>query len=330
VLEGKEAIIPSLWLSLWAASGPMGQMAGSLIGGWLQDVIGRRRNIFVFTLFEIGTIFMSYFADRLSTPEGRRSLYFAGKLLEGAAMGSVIGTANTYISENFPLNLRASILSLPTIYTLLGEFIGALIIQSRVMILNEESYRLPIAAQWAFSVIPLVAVLTLPESPVWLMRQDKWEQAQKACSRLEGGDGSSWFSRLKLDLEEERNETGQREETSYLDCFRRRANARRTGIVIFANLLTELFGLPLLGHSTYLLELAGMSSSDAYDGFISGCVVGVVANLGAFWMVPRFGRRSLTFSTLACITILWLTVGISACFKASSAFWYANLPIIST
>ncbi|KAF2025397.1 MFS general substrate transporter [Setomelanomma holmii] len=39
--EGKW-ILPSTWLALWNIASPIGAMAGSLFGGWLQDKIGRR------------------------------------------------------------------------------------------------------------------------------------------------------------------------------------------------------------------------------------------------------------------------------------------------
>lgn len=322
---GRIPIIPSVWLSLWAASGPIGTMIGSVFGGWLQDALGRRRSLLWSSIFQIGTIFMCYFADEVSSADGRRALYFAGKLVQGIAMGAIICTAQTYISEVFSPQLRGPLLSLPPIFTLLGEFIGALIIKSRVSMLERASYRIPLACQWVFSAVPLFLAVVLPESPVWLMRRRQWDLASRACKRLEGPPKDNnvlgTYDRLKTDLEQEGVENGERLESSYVDCFKRAVNARRTGIVIFANLIPILFGLPMLGHSTYLATLVGMDASDAYDFFIGGCVMGLVANMTAVWAVTRFGRRTLLLSTMAAMAILWLSVGIAACFKTTSIAW---------
>lgn len=43
VYKGKK-IIPSVWLSLWLASNPLGMAFGSVFAGWFQDVVGRRKS----------------------------------------------------------------------------------------------------------------------------------------------------------------------------------------------------------------------------------------------------------------------------------------------
>lgn len=318
-------IIPSIWLSLWAASSAIGSLIGSLIGGWSQDAVGRRWTIGVSGMIQAASVTISYLADQAATTDARGGIYFTGKVAQGIAMGAVMCTTQAYISEVLPASIRGSVVSTLAPFNVLGQIIAALVIKSQEDIMEPIAYRLPMATQWIFSAIPLALVIFLPESPAWLMRKGYFHQAREACLKLEGpkmsGDGENTYDRLHADVARESEDGGKFDEISYLDLFRRHSDARRTVIVLFASTIPELFGLPLFGHTTYFIELLGMKAGTATTWYICGALGGFVFSFLGFYLLTRVGRRRMLVLGLTPIALLWLAMGIAACFPSTSIAW---------
>ncbi|CRG87033.1 Maltose permease MAL61 [Talaromyces islandicus] len=322
-------IIPTIWLSLWSASSAIGSLTGSLIGGWSQDAVGRKWTIGVAGVMQAVTVTISYLADQAATTNARGGIYFVGKVSQGMAMGAMMCTAQAYISEVLPPLIRGSVVSTLAPFAVLGQIIAALVIKSQEDIMEPIAYRLPMATQWIISAIPLVLVIFLPESPAWLMRKGRFHQAREACLKLEGpkmpDDGNNAYDRLRVDIARESEDGSKFNEISYLDLFRKRSDARRTMIVLFASTIPELFGLPLFGHTTYFAELLGMKAGQATTLYICGAVGGFLFSVLGFYLLTRVGRRRLLVFGLTPIALLWLAMGIAACFKSASIAWFVGV-----
>ncbi|KAM0520746.1 hypothetical protein ACHAPE_003144 [Trichoderma viride] len=320
-------IIPTSWLSIWSVSGPLGNMIGAFFSGWSQEKIGRRPILGLSGVIQAATVTICYLADQAPSDIGRRGLYFVGKFAQGIAVGSILCVAQTYVSEILPPMLRGPMLAWPSIFTVLGEILGAVIIRSRVDVAGPESYRVPIAGQWAFSAIPVLLVIFLPESPAWLLRKGKEDAAVKASRQLQGSraqasSGDQVMGYLREALALEAVESASRLEHSYLDCFRpAHGNLRRTTIVIFTNFIPQLFGLAFIGHLTYVLEVTGMPASTASLWFIVGAVLSLVTNLVALWLLTKVDRRLMLLSTLGLIWLMWLMAGIAGVFNSIASSW---------
>ncbi|CRG91449.1 Alpha-glucosides permease MPH3 [Talaromyces islandicus] len=326
--DGDDYIIPSVWLSLWAVSGPLGTAVGSLLGGWAQDRFGRRFTIGVASVWQATSITICFLSDEAPSIETRGGTYFAGKLAQGIGMGGILSAMQTYMSEILPTSLRGPILSLGAPLFLLGQFVGSLVIKAGVDLTARNSYRIPVAIQWVLSSIPFLVTILLPESPVWLMRKSKLEAAEAACRRLAGPQSTLLYNRLRDESVQRELENTANNDISYLDLFRRRPDFRRSAIIIFANLIPEFFGLPLLGHSSYLLEVIGMSAGKATTYFIGGVVASIITNFIAFWLMSRIGRRPMLILSMAAITVLWATVGIVGCFSSAGGSIYIGIGLI--
>ena len=320
-----------MWLSLWAASAPLGGVIGSIIAGWGQDRVGRRNTFVVASIFQAATITICYLADQVPGYHEKNAVYFVGKTIQGIAVGVLIPCAQVYVSETLPVQLRGSVLSLIVPFKMLGQLIAAVVIRAEASNPNPSAYRIPIALQWVFSIIPLGLCLVLPESPIWLMRKGRWEAAEKAAASLDGkahaNDPGSTYQRLRANVLLEAQEL-KHEGTTYIDIFRGSENRRRTFIVAFAGMVPPLSGLPLLGHSSYFTQLLGMSAEDATTFFIGGVVAGLVANFVAFYLLSRTGRRPLLITGMAVVGFLYLTTGIAAIWPGDPAAWWVLSPIL--
>ncbi|EXJ58336.1 hypothetical protein A1O7_05761 [Cladophialophora yegresii CBS 114405] len=321
-------IIPSMWMGLWNAISPIGIMIGSIMAGWLQDRVGRRLSLGLSSVLSaagVAAVFSSQFLDDL---ESRRGAFLAAKLIMGLAIGGVLCTTQTYLSEILPPKLRGSVMAFFPVFTLLGQLIGAVVVYASLDLPGKRPYTTPMIAQWPFSAVPLVIAIVLPESPAYLLRKRKFDKAFKAQRRLDSAktDTQRNIDNLLFALQKE-EEQDRHDRATYLECFRG-TNLRRTLIVIFANLLPQLFGLSLLSDASYFIQVVGMSAHNALLFLQLGVALGLVANIVSMWMVTKVGRRPLGMTTLAISILLWGAMGIAGIFDGVVVIWYTAVTMM--
>lgn len=323
VKHGNKYIIPSTWYSLWSVASPIGAMIGAVWAGWIQDRIGRRWMLAIEGLTIAGAVGVVFSSDLPETKDGKSAMFFVGKMLEGFAVGGIGCTTQTYLSEIIPPRLRGPALAIAPFYQLLGQLIASIVVRAQLEVDGRSSYRIALASEWPFAILPLALAFGVPESPVWLIHKDFITRASSSYKKLhnskraEGVDER--FEELQQTIVEE-HEAAKMKEATYLDCFRD-SNKRRTLIVVLAETLPELFGLTLLGHASYFVQNVGMSATHSLTFLILGVVLGLLANLCSLLTLSRFGRRRLILITLSAVSVIWLSIGISGCFDSPVVPW---------
>ena len=312
-------MLPSLWLGLWNVASPLGSIIGAALGGWFQDWTGRRLSLAMGTFLSavgVAIIYGSSFLDDINT---RRAVFFAGKAFQGGAIGMVTTTTQTYMSEILPPTLRGPILAFFPTFTLLGQLVGAGVIYGCLGL--DKGYRVCFATQWAFSAVPLIVTVFLPESPTYLVRKGKRGQAFKAQERLNspGQDTEETISRLERHIAHERKQA----QATYIDCFKG-TNTRRTMIVVLSGLLPQIFGLALLAKASYFAQIVGMEANLSLLVLVLGILCGFIANVISIWVLSKVGRRWLTLASLAAATLIWGTMGISGIWSGQATVWYVD------
>lgn len=311
--------VPAVWLSLWAALGPFGSVIGSLAGGWLQDKIGRKLCLAIGSFISALGVAIVFASNHGTDVESRRSLFLVGKIVQGFAIGIVAVQSQTYCSEIVPTCLRGPALALFPTFTMLGQLAGAVVIYGVSKIEGQKSYEIAFATQWIFSAPPLALAFVMPESPAYLVKKRKMDQALKAQERLltMEVDAREVLQKVQrsIDAEEE-----MAKQASYWDCFNK-ANIRRTMIVVYANLVTALFGLPLLASASYFMQVVGMSARNSLVFLILGIVLGLLSNGVGVWVMSRVGRRPLLIITLSIAAVLWTGMGIAGFWSGVVTIW---------
>ncbi|KAF3229988.1 hypothetical protein TWF192_007049 [Orbilia oligospora] len=317
-------IIPAAWLGLWNGMYPIGAMIGSICSGLVQDRFGRRLSLFIGSILTAASVAVCYISDVPVSLDGKRGLFLFGKLLQGFAMGHVVSTSQTYISENLPPGLRGLLFALNPLFQLLGQLLGAVVVQALLTTNGPQAYRTCFATQWPFSVIPLLLSVFMPESPPWLIRQLKVKDARQSFHRV----GSAGVGNLEQEFQslvqlviEEHQRAELESDVRYIQCFQGE-NLRRTLIAVFASLIPTAFGLPLLASVSYFFPILGMTVSTSLTLLIIGVVLGIVANIVSFWTLVRFGRRSLMIYSLAASSIVWLASGVAGIFSGGIPIWF--------
>jgi len=307
-------ILPSMWLGLWNFISPGCSMVGAVAGGFFQDRFGRRWSLALGSLLCAAGVAVCFISNRPHVIDTRRAVFLVGKGIQGGAIGMVMATAQTHMSEILPPNLRGPLLAFFPIFTLLGQVAGALVIFACLNLPN--GYVTGFATQWPFSVLPLIMALIVPESPTYLIRKGQDEAARKAQKRLDGPDIDTELTlqRLRAHIEHER----QQANATYRDSFRK-GNLRRTLIVMYASMVPQLFGLTLLGKASYFIQIVGMQANLSVIVLILGIVCGLLANVASIPVLARFGRRPLLLSGLIVAALFWGTMGIAGAFDSVSS-----------
>ena len=243
-------------------------------------------------------------------------MFLAGKGFQGGAIGMVMTTVQTYMSEILPPSLRGPLLAFFPTFTLLGQLIGAIVIYACLDL--DKGYRLCFASQWPFSAVPLLVALLAPESPTYLIRAGQDEKAYKAQKRLDSKDipTEHVLGLIRENIEREKLQT----QAAYKDCFKP-VNLRRTLIIILVNLLPQLFGLTLLAKASYFSQIVGMDPDLSLMVLVLGLVAGLIANFASIWILSRVGRRRLILCSMSALVVIWGSMGISGFWDGTATVW---------
>lgn len=292
-------------------------MVGSVIGGPFQDRFGRRWSLGASSIFCAAGVAICFVSNLPGAEDGRRGTFTAGKFVEGTAIGMMLCTTQTYMSEVLPPTLRGPILAFFPIFTLVGQLLGAIAVFTSLNYPGDVSFRVPFASQWPFSVATVVLAWVLPESPVWLLRCGNVEKATQCQQRLRD-NAEEVIEELQETLRHESEDHSN--SLSYLECFRG-VDRRRTFIIIFANLLPQIFGLKLLSLVSYFMQVVGMDPDLSLIMLIVGIIIGVIANVASLWTLKSFGRRPLSIVTLVIAAVFWASMGVAGCFEGQAVVW---------
>jgi len=152
-------------------------LLGSLAGGKTSDWIGRKWTIGLAALiFQTGGAIMAL------APSFK--VLMIGRLIAGVGIGFGVMIAPVYIAEISPAITRGSLTSFPEIFINFGILLG--------YISNYAFSKLPAHINWRImlgvglipSVVIAVALFIIPESPRWLVVQNRIEEAKLVLSKI--------------------------------------------------------------------------------------------------------------------------------------------------
>jgi SP family general alpha glucoside:H+ symporter-like MFS transporter len=314
--------IPAIWLSLWDGIGPLGQIAGTVLGGWLLDRKGRRFCLLLGSMIGALAVLILFLANMPADKKWRRIMILIGKVIQGLGLGIIKVETFTYMSEVIPVSLKGAIMSLIPTFTLFGQLIGAIVIFAVSKDDRSLSYMIALGSQWALALPPFLLAFFMPESPAYLLKNRNTHGALASFTRLLGPKNNpmSALHTMEATLDEEAKNSAK---VSYMECFNA-ANRRRTFIIIFASCIEFFFGLALLSNVSYFLQQLGMEASKSILFLIAGIVIGLIANACSARTVSHIGRRKLTVTTLFITAGLWTVMGFAGIKQLSFTPWLAG------
>ncbi|GFG20292.1 maltose permease MAL31 [Aspergillus udagawae] len=305
--------IPARWQFGLSTGAEAGEIVGLLLNGLLADRIGYRITISAALVFLFLCILLPFFAVNLQ-------MLLAAQILCGIPWGVFQTLTINYAAEVMPVALRAYLLSSINLCWVLGQILATGVTRSLANNESTLSFRLPYGLQWAIGVPILVGVILAPESPWWLIRHDRPQEAKRSLSRLtrSGVSVDETAAMLTHTNEVEKHLTGG-SAISYLDCFKR-ADLRRTEITCIVWVTQQVCGSSLMGWAAYYYKQAGFDTSQAFSLTVGAFGLAIAGGIISWFLLPRMGRRTLYLSGLLVILITLLTAGFVS--VASTARWH--------
>ncbi|KAM7259632.1 hypothetical protein ACFE04_015373 [Oxalis oulophora] len=278
-----------------------GAIIGAAIGGWLNDKLGRKSAIlFADALFFVGAVIMA------AAPNS--SCLIVGRVFVGLGVGMASMTAPLYISEASPSKIRGALVSTNGFLITGGQFLSYLI--------NLAFTRAPGTWRWMLGVagipalVQFILMIFLPESPRWLYRKGREEEAKAIIQKIFPADQvDQEISDLKDSVEEELHEKKVSESISLTKLFTTKTVRRGLIAGVGLQIFQQFVGInTVMYYSPTIVQLAGFASNQT-----ALLLSLVTAGLNAFgsivsiYFIDRTGRKKLLIFSL-CGVILSLGV----------------------
>lgn len=156
-------------------------LLGSLGGGRTSDAIGRKWTMgLAAVVFQIGAAVMTI------APSFK--ILMVGRILSGVGIGFGVMIAPVYIAEISPSIARGSLTSFPEIFINLGILLGYVSNYAFSGLSSHISWRVMLAVGILPSVFIGVALFIIPESPRWLVLQNRVEEARSVLMKTNEND----------------------------------------------------------------------------------------------------------------------------------------------
>ncbi|KAF3760013.1 putative maltose permease [Cryphonectria parasitica EP155] len=303
-LYNGEYIISAPWQTGLSMGNPVGQVVGALFAAYPMDLFGRKYTFGACVALTGCLVFIQFFARSLP-------VLLVGELLGGLVLGCYVTIAPAYASEVAPVALRGMLTSYVNLCFVMGQLLANGVTAGTEQMDNHWAYSLPFALQWFWVAIILPGIFFVPESPWWLARRGRLEEAEASLRRL-ASPGVDVKPTLAVILETDRLEQELEAGSTYMDCLKG-VNLRRTEIACGVYCTQVLSGIYLVNYATYFFELAGLPDGKAFDVSIGFLAVGFVATIISWFLITRIGRRRIYLTGLACLVVLMLIIGILDC-----------------
>lgn len=272
------------------ASMLLGCAAGAFFAGRLADQYGRKAMLMVAAVFFL----VSAWGSGIAASSMEFIFY---RLLGGLAVGAASVMAPAYISEIAPANIRGKLSSVQQVAIILGLFVSFLsnyLIagiaggSTEVLWLGFEAWRWMFWIEIVPSVLFLVSLYFIPESPRYLVAKNHIAQAESVLNKL-GAHVESTINAIKVSLSAQNGSTNA--------PFKDPASGKihklvwvGLGLAIFQ----QFVGINVVFYyGAVLWQAVGFSESDALLINVLSGGISIMAVVIAIIFIEKVGRKPL-------------------------------------
>ena len=260
----------------------IGTIVGALITGNLADRFGRKPVLYAIgVLFILGALGTGLAADH--------TLFMIFRFLGGVGVGAASVCAPIYTAEVAPPSNRGRLVGLVQFNICLGILLAYL---SNYVI--AQTFPADVAWRWMFgvmavpSVLYLVLLFTVPESPRWLMAQGRDDEARTISRRLTTSESES--EHQLADIRQTLDAQAREEQVKFFAPAHRKVILLAFMIAMF----NQLSGInAILYYAPEVMKKAGADDEAAMLMSIAVGVMNLVATMAALTVIDKFGRRKL-------------------------------------
>lgn len=273
-------------LGFTVASATIGTIVGALSGGGLADKYGRKK-----ILFAIGALFLLGSLGTALAPASAYWLFLGSRFFGGVGVGMASVCAPIYIAKIAPARQRGRLVGLVQFNIVLGILVtyasNAII---RAIAPHDTAWRWMLGIMAVPSIIFLLLLFTVPETPRWLMAQGREEKAKaislKLCSSQEESDQELADIKQQIQRDLEQSKT----KVKFFSKRYRKVILMAIAIAAF----NQLSGInAILYYAPMVMQETGAGENASYLMSIAVGFMNLVATMTALTVIDKLGRRTL-------------------------------------
>jgi MFS transporter, SP family, xylose:H+ symportor len=283
----------NLLLGFTVCSALAGTIFGALIARRAAELLGRKRSMIIAATLFLVSSFGSAFPDLLLATGAPGAdalwLFICFRVLGGVGMGLASLVAPMHVSEFAPSALRGQLGAYQQI-AIAGGIVIVLFVSWGIGLQGDDNWMLQ--SGWRYIMVslavPSLALLWLsfavPESPRWLVKNGRIEEARRELSR------SADPEEIRTMLDE--LSQGTRNEPAAVPLMSFGIRVLVIGIVL--NVLQQLIGLTAISYyGPQILQRMGYHMDTAMLGVLVARSLNFLATMVVVLIVDRVGRRPL-------------------------------------
>ncbi|PGH14335.1 hypothetical protein AJ79_03157 [Helicocarpus griseus UAMH5409] len=297
----------------------IGSLAAVFFTGPINDRFGRRAGMFVgAAIIIIGTC--------IQAPSVNRDMFLAGRFVLGFGVSFACVSAPCYVSEIAHPTWRGTLTGLynctwqaffPQYQPYIGSIVASWVIYGCATIDSDVGFRIPIWCQLLSSVVVASGVWFIPESPRWLIAQDRADEAIDVLARYHG-EGDRNHPMVILQIKEMRTQiatdASDKKWWDYRELYNSHSAKHRLICVIGMACFGQLSGNNLTSYYLpVMLENAGITSEQT-KLMLNGIYPAIcfIAAITGARLTDKFGRRPLLiYSLIFCSACFGIITGTS-------------------
>ncbi|CAJ2637085.1 unnamed protein product [Trifolium pratense] len=274
-----------------------GAIIGASVGGWINDRFGRKKAIILAdTLFFIGSVVMAAAINP--------AILIVGRVFVGLGVGMASMASPLYISEASPTRVRGALVSLNGFLITGGQFLSYVINLSFTNAPGTWRWMLGVAALPALTQI--VLMLMLPESPRWLFRKGKEEEAKQILRKIyPPQDVEDEIITLKESVEMETKDDSTSNKVSIIKLLKTKTVRRGLYAGMGLQIFQQFVGInTVMYYSPTIVQLAGFASNRTAL-LLSLVTAGINAfgSILSIYFIDKTGRKKLLLFSLSGVVV---------------------------
>lgn len=272
-----------------------GSILGNFIAGSLCEALGRKKVLIITSFIFMVSMLGAAFAQEAV-------LFITSRIIAGVGVGLAILAAPMYIAEIAPPKKRGFLVSFNQLNIVLGISLAYFSNYFILKLVEDPSinWRWMMGIGFAPSLLYFFLLLIIPESPRWLMKKGREEEARSVLLGLGGEEhAKAEFESIKNNIHKEASE----EKAGFGEMF-----SKKMRYVLIIGLALAFFqqisGInAVFYYAPMIFGLTGGGQDSAFVQAIILGVVNVVLTIASMFLIDRWGRKPLLLLGSAIITV---------------------------